>query len=133
MESEIKHLCHVLIDTINARDFEYQGPEARIFRTQHISPDFQAKLDSTPWSMSYDEQNDMWRQAAIDFPTVHFELRAVDCTVHKNDRTANVILHTTMLRGQMKMLTACQMKWKFSKGRWQWYHHSGIRGITCEG
>lgn len=125
MEREIERLCKILVTAINDRDFDYQSPEARLFRTQHVSPDFEGKLDSRPWSISFEEQNDTWRQLTIDYPDIHWEVEGVDCYVHKKERTADAILHSSMLQGDLRLVTACQMKWKFSKGRWQWYQHNG--------
>ena len=132
MDSEIKHLCNVMVDVINQRDFEYQSTEAQIFRTRHISPDFQAKIDANPFSFSFDEQTDFWRRMTDDCPSMYFVLDGLDCIVHNKYRTADVLMRATMVRGDVRLLTACLTQWKFSKGRWQWYGHSGIRGISCE-
>lgn len=121
-----------MINVINDRDWNFQKPEARIFKSQHVSPDFQAKIDCEPFTLSFDEQTDFWRQLTIEFPTAYFVLDGVDCIVNKDYRTADVLMHSTMFRGDVRLITACMTQWKFSKGRWQWYCHSGVRGITCE-
>ena len=132
MEAEIERLCKVLIKALNEWDFDYQSPEARIFRTQHVAPGFQGKLGQTLWAISFDEQTELWRQAASDTPSVRYDIRKLDIDIHKKDRTADVILHSTMRKGDIKLLAACQLKWKFSQGRWQWYQHDGMRGIICD-
>ena len=131
MEAEFKHFCNVMINVINERDWKYENPEAWIFKTQHISPDFQARFDSSPWSQSFEEQTESWRQLTIDYPKAYLVLDGVDVVVLK-DRTADVLMRTTMFRGDVRLLTACLTQWKFTKGRWQWYCHCGVRGISCE-
>jgi hypothetical protein len=132
MEAEIRHLCNVMINVINERDFDYQSTEAHVFRTRHISPDFHAKIDANPWALSFEEQTEFWRQLTVDCPSVYFVLEGLDCIIHNRHRTADVLMRATMMRGDVRLLTACLTQWKFSKGRWQWYCHSGIRGISCE-
>lgn len=129
MACEIRRLCEVLVNVINERDFDYNGAEARKLRTQHISPDWHGRFDEYAWSITFDEQTEWWRQVTMDFPGVSFELVGIDCDVHKNDRTADVVIRSAMLRGDVKLLTACLLKWKFSNGRWLWYYHRGMKGI----
>ena len=132
MEADIRHLCKVMINVINERDFDYQSTEAHAFRTQHISPDFQAKLDTQPWSFSFDEQTEFWRELTVDYPSIYFELDGLDCVIHNKHRTADALIRATMVRGDLRLCTACLTQWKFSKGGWQWYGHCGIKGISCE-
>lgn len=131
MEAELKRFCEVIIDVVNGRNFDYRGAEAQALRTQHISPDWCGRFGSHAWSLCFDEQTEIWRQMAIDFPDLYFELLGVDCKVNKHDRTANVLMRTAMMRGNVRLLTVCELKWKFSNGRWIWYYHSGMRGV-CE-
>ena len=131
MQGEIERLCQVIINIINERDFDYQEAEACDFRRHHVSPEWQGRLDELAWSMSFDEQTEFWRQMTTDFPGVYFKLVGVDCKVHENDRTADVVLRAAMIRGNLRLLTACDLKWKFSNGKWIWYYHQGMAGI-CE-
>lgn len=130
--AEIRHYCNVMLNVINERDWKFQSPEAADFKTQHISPDFQSKIDGNPWAQTFDQQVSFWRQLTLDYPEVHFVLDGVDCNVSKSHRTADVLMRTTMSRGDVRLITACMMQWKFTQGRWQWYCHNGVRGISCE-
>ena len=129
MERSPGHFCNVIVNIINERDFDWHGEEAQQLRNHHVSPDWSGKLNCRAWAISFEEQNEVWRQMTIDFPNVYFELLGVDCKINEKDRTADVIMRTAMIQGNVRLMTACELKWKFSNGRWLWYHHCGMRGI----
>lgn len=130
MNAELEKHCKTILKVINDRDFNYQTPEAHRFRTRHISPSWSGKLPgSDPWLISFNEQTEVWQRMTTDFPGIYFELLGVDCVVHENDRTADVVMRAVMVRGSVRLMTACELKWKFSSGRWQWYYHAGMSGI----
>ena len=128
-EKELTHYCTTIINLINNRDFDYEGPEAQRLRTQHISPSWQGRHPTCAWTTSFEEQTELWRQMTLDHPGLEFELAGVDCRVREKDRTADVVMRAAYTRGEVRLLTACEMKWKFSEGRWIWYYHCGMRGI----
>lgn len=128
MSQDLRQLCKVIVAVINDRDFEYAGPEARRLKEHHIASDFSGRLDECgPWAITFDEQTEFWRQITLQFPDVSFKL--VDTDVHIMDRTADVVIRAAMVRGDLTLATACQLKWKFTKGRWIWYQHNGMRGV----
>ena len=129
--TELEHFCQVVVDLINQRDFGYESREAQRLREQHISADWSGKLDCHAWSIDFDEQTEVWRQMTLEHPGVHLELIGVDTKVREGDRTADVVMRTALMQGDVKFQTLCQFKWKFCQNKWMWCHHSGMRGV-CE-
>lgn len=84
---------------------------------QHTLSDWHGRFDEYAWSITLDKQTEWWRQFKIEFPNAAFEVVGIDCDVHENDRTADVVILSAMLRRDVKFLTACLLKWKFSNGR----------------
>ena len=128
MDQDLRHLCKVIVTVINDRDFDYTAPAARRLKDNHVARNFSGHLDECgPWAITFDEQTDFWRQITLEFPQKYFKL--IDLDVHIMDRTANVIMRAAMVQGDLTLATACELKWKFTKGRWLWYEHNGMRGL----
>ena len=125
---EFGHFCKIVINLINQRDFNFSSKEARHLRSR-ISPDWACKMNCSPFTVSFEDQIEIWEQMTLEFPDVYFELLGVDCKINEKQRTADVIMRTAMMRGGIKLLTACELKWKWSSGRWMWWYHSGMRGV----
>jgi glutathione peroxidase-family protein len=115
---------------INERDFDFEDPKVHNLVSKHISPNWSARLDTAD-AVTFTEQMERFKDLAVQYPDVQFELLDVDCRVYWTDRTANVFLHTAMhKRAGVSLLGLCELKWKFTGGRWMWYSHMAMRGPT---
>lgn len=134
MSLELKRLCHVVATVINDRDFNYQSPQARDLVDEHIASDWYGRLDDMPYTINFDEQTEAWRQMTEEYPDLYFDLIEIDCDVHKDQRTAQVVMRSSMTgRSGMRLQGVCEMRWMFRGGKWVWQMHNAMRGLNYEG
>jgi hypothetical protein len=134
MTQELTHLAYVLITAFNDRDFHFSSPKARNFVKKHISPDWQSRFDNEPYTITFAEQTEVWREITAQYPDFYIDvLDDIDVVVHKDRMTADTIIRS-YLTGQNGVVLqgVCEMKWKLRDGRWMcWYHHAmkGLREV----
>ena len=130
MAIEIGQHCQTVVNIINERDFKLTNPSAKTLIRNHIATEFHARLDHFAYTLTFSEEVEFWRQMAIEYPDTRFELLGVDTFIRSDDRTADVVMRTIMTRDNMKLLFACELKWKFTGNSWVWYSQRGMRGLA---
>jgi hypothetical protein len=129
MSTEIGRHCQTLINLINDRDFDLQNPTSWKLVNYHVSPDWSGRLDDHKFTLSFQQMMEFWEDMTLEYPDLHFELMGVDCSVRKDDRTADCVMHTIRTRAGARFQFACELQWKFSQGRWMWHRSCGFRGL----
>lgn len=130
---EIKRLTETLVRILNGRDFSYQDSDG-IELLAHISSDFEARFDTEPNAVDFEGQTEIWEQAAVDYPFLHFDVLELTPQIRRRSGTASVYLKLAITGMSDKQFQgACQLEWKYRGGQWLLYRHVTMRGVLPEG
>lgn len=129
----LTRLCHAFINVVNARDFDYQTPEGQLVRA-HVAPDFEARLHGTPFTKTFDQQTQYWRELVQESPAFRWELVDLQCEVKEREGKAIIYLQATINELEsISMLGCCKSRWRRVEGRWLWGYHVAMNGLKGDG
>ena len=129
--AELERLSAIVPEIVNARDFDFAGPEAQELLS-HVAPDFASQIDTLPEQnrlLSWSGQLSAWRQRAQDNPNARFHVTAVSSVVDERLGFAQVFLEMDVSGiGDVKLHAMNELKWQRVDGKWLWFYVIGMRG-----
>ena len=126
---EIKRITHTLVRILNSGDFSYQDDDGQEFLA-HVAPDFEARFDTQPHKIDFDEQTDIWRQGARDYPALTLTVLEMTATIRRRSNTGSVYLKLALTgMSDVRYQGACELNFKYTGEQWLLYRHVTMRGL----
>jgi hypothetical protein len=126
---EIKRITQTLVRILNSRDFSYKNDDGQELLA-HVAPDFEARFDTQPHKIDFDEQTEIWRQDAREYPSLRFAVLEMTAQIRRRSNTGSVYLKLALTgMSDVQYQGACELNFKYSGERWLLYRHVTMRGL----
>lgn len=127
---ELERLSAAAVHAINQRDFALNKTAEAKEVLQHVAPDFSGTSDGILGNVTLAELIEERRQFFLEHPQAYCDLKAMSTTIDPDGRTASVHLYVDIAGMETVTIPGMsEFRWRWTDGRWLWFHHIGMRGV----
>ncbi|KXL41604.1 hypothetical protein M433DRAFT_6720 [Acidomyces richmondensis BFW] len=83
MSQLLERLSSAVANVLNERDFDFTSKEAQRFLA-NLAPDREGKMDTQAAKMDFEQQIAIWRQRAVKFPKIYFDVVQLHSTMNED-------------------------------------------------